>query len=142
MPSRPVDNQPWYSGGLRFQCTGCGGCCTGAPGYVWVTKAEIQALVAALGMDAADFEAQFVRLVGSRRSLREEANGNCVLLDSQTRRCRVYAVRPRQCQTWPFWPSNLRTPKAWEEMARDCPGANAGRLVPLPKIQSQLDAMR
>ena len=29
--------------GLRFECTQCGDCCTGAPGYVWVNKAEISA---------------------------------------------------------------------------------------------------
>ena len=34
---------PWYKDGLRFQCTGCGDCCTGGPGYVWVNQAEIDA---------------------------------------------------------------------------------------------------
>ena len=30
----------WYHLGLRFQCTGCGDCCTGAPGYVWINNAS------------------------------------------------------------------------------------------------------
>ena len=42
-------NEPWYSDGLKFDCTGCGDCCTGDPGYVWVSRAEIEALAAALG---------------------------------------------------------------------------------------------
>ena len=33
--------QPWYKDGLGFQCTQCGDCCTGAPGYVWINAAEI-----------------------------------------------------------------------------------------------------
>ena len=40
-----------------FQCTGCGDCCTGAPGFVWVNKEDIAALAADVGMDA-EFEAQ------------------------------------------------------------------------------------
>ncbi len=39
-----MNPHPWYQFGLRFQCTGCGDCCTGAPGYVWINKAEIKAM--------------------------------------------------------------------------------------------------
>ena len=35
------DQEPWYKEGLRFKCTECGKCCTGAPGYVWVNKEEV-----------------------------------------------------------------------------------------------------
>ncbi|MCH7752933.1 MAG: YkgJ family cysteine cluster protein, partial [Planctomycetes bacterium] len=42
------NGQPWYQDGLRFKCTGCGNCCTGSPGYVWVNQAEINALAAHL----------------------------------------------------------------------------------------------
>ena len=45
-------NEPWYRDGLKFACTGCGDCCTGEPGYVWVNKAEIETLAAAVGLDA------------------------------------------------------------------------------------------
>ena len=31
----------WYVGGLKFQCTHCGDCCTGDAGYVWVNEEEI-----------------------------------------------------------------------------------------------------
>ena len=36
----------WYSKGLRFECSQCGDCCTGAEGYVWVNQAEIDAMAA------------------------------------------------------------------------------------------------
>ena len=35
---------PWFKDGLRFECTQCGDCCTGSPGYVWVNDEEISAL--------------------------------------------------------------------------------------------------
>ena len=116
-----IDN-PWYQDGLKFKCTACGDCCTGAPGYVWVNKQEIEALAARLEMDSEAFERKYVRLVGIRRALLEYTNGDCVFFDNQTRKCKVYDLRPRQCRTWPFWESNLRTPETWAETCEVCPG--------------------
>ena len=42
-------DEPWYQDGLRFQCTRCGACCTGAPGYVWVNDEELVAIAAHRG---------------------------------------------------------------------------------------------
>ena len=37
--------QPWYAGGLAFECTQCGQCCAGPnEGYVWVNDAEVARL--------------------------------------------------------------------------------------------------
>jgi len=137
-----MNDKPWYHEGVRFQCTGCGRCCTGEPGYVYVTKAEIKALAAALGMEVAEFEAAFVRPVGRRKSLVEHANGDCVFYDSLSRRCRVYPLRPRQCRTWPFWASNLRSAEAWERTCRVCPGSGRGPLVSLAEIEAQMSVIR
>ena len=126
----------WYKEGLKFSCTGCGCCCDGEPGYVWVDKAEIKAMAEVLGCNVEEFERQFVRAVGIRKSLVERANGDCVLLDADTRKCRVYEVRPRQCRTWPFWPSNLASPADWSEAAERCPGCNQGRLYSADEIRS------
>ncbi len=131
------DGRPWYHAGLRFQCTGCGDCCTGAPGYVWVNQAEIEAIAAKVGMDVEAFESTYVRQIGIRRSLREFPNGDCVFFDTETRKCQVYDARPRQCRTWPFWDSNLKSPQAWKETCRDCPGAGTGPLYQLEAIESQ-----
>ena len=59
----------WYSKGLRFQCSECGDCCTGAPGYVWVNKAEIAELARLLGESIEDFEQKYTRQIGIRKSL-------------------------------------------------------------------------
>jgi Fe-S-cluster containining protein len=134
--------EPWYADGLRFECTQCGDCCSGAEGYVWVNQEEIDALAAVKGMTAEAFERDFVHRVGVRRSLNERAGGDCVLLDPGTRRCTAYEARPRQCRTWPFWRSNLASPAAWEEAARACPGCNRGDIVPLERIIEQASRIR
>ena len=132
-----ISKEAWYSDGLRFECTQCGDCCSGSEGYVWVNQEEIDGMANRIGMDSAAFEERFVKRVGVRRSLKERPGGDCVLLDPQTRKCTAYEERPRQCKTWPFWQSNIRTPEAWAEAAQACPGCNKGDLVPLEQIVEQ-----
>ena len=128
---------PWYRDGLRFTCTQCGDCCTGAPGHVWITNEEIAAMAAVLGMEEAAFEDAYVRQVGARKSLTERTGGDCVLLDATSRHCTVYSARPRQCRTWPFWDSNLKTPADWRQTCEVCPGSGQGTLHSLDEIESQ-----
>jgi Fe-S-cluster containining protein len=128
---------PWFQDGLRFECTQCGDCCTGAPGYVWVTNEEIAALAANLGMKVHEFEASYVRRVGSRKSLIELANGDCILFDAKTRKCKVYNGRPRQCRTWPFWDSNIATPSAWKKTCAVCPGSGQGKVYSVEDVLAQ-----
>lgn len=134
--SSPND-QPWYKNGLQFKCTGCGDCCTGDPGFVWVNKAEVAALATEVGLDVKTFESRYVRSIGVRKSLKEYKNGDCVFFDGQTRKCKVYDARPRQCRTWPFWDSNIRSPKSWAETCEACPGSGTGQLYQLEEIQQQ-----
>jgi len=136
------DSQPWYKDGLQFKCTGCGDCCTGAPGYVWVNKDDIAALAAEVGLEVTEFEARYVRQVGVRKSLIEHENYDCVFFDGKTRKCGVYAARPRQCRTWPFWDSNIRTPGAWEATCQVCPGSGTGPLYQLAAIEKQAAVIR
>ena len=131
----------WYQGGLRFRCTRCGNCCTGAPGYVWVNDEELAALAELRGEPLADVTALYTRPVGRRRTLREKANGDCVFYDRQAG-CTVYAVRPRQCRTWPFWESNTATPAAWAETCAVCPGAGQGDLIPAEEITRRVKDIR
>lgn len=135
-------SQPWYKDGLRFGCKQCGGCCGGAPGYVWVTNEEIDAMADELSMSAADFVAAFVRLIhGKKKSLTERPNGDCVLLDLKKRKCLVYKSRPTQCRTWPFWDSNLDRPGSWKRAAKNCKGCDnpQGKLYSLEEIERERD---
>jgi len=44
------------------------------------------------------------------------------LVDGRETACSIYAARPEQCRSWPFWPELLRSPQALREAARLCPG--------------------
>lgn len=125
----------WYANGLRFQCTQCGRCCTGSPGYVWVDDAEILAIAEHLDRPVGEVRLMHTRLARGRVSLREHANGDCIYLDPQTRLCRVYEVRPKQCRTWPFWNSNVASPEAWEQTKQVCPGAGQGAFVSAEEVK-------
>jgi|SRR5271170_7886190 len=133
--------EPWYQDGLRFRCTRCGNCCTGAPGVVWVNDDEIAAIAAHRGESPQETSAVFTRLVGRQRSLRERANGDCVFYDRQ-QGCTIYPVRPRQCRTWPFWESNVATPDDWQRTCEFCPGSGQGELIPVEEITRRLNVIR
>ncbi len=138
---KPRD-EPWYRDGLHFKCTQCGNCCTGAPGVVWVTEQELQNIADYLGVGVGEVRVQHTRLIGRRVSLTEYANGDCTFFDPQTRRCKVYPVRPTQCQTWPFWPSNISSSEEWEEVKSVCPGSGQGNFYSLEEIEHQARRMK
>lgn len=53
--------------------------------------------------------------------------------------CGIYAVRPMQCRTWPFWNMNLRSVEAWGRAAAGCPGMcdGEGRVYSLGEIEER-----
>lgn len=114
----------WYEDGLKFECTQCGHCCTGAPGYVWLSIEEIYRIAEFLGLRERDFVKQYVRKVDQRLSLVELPNGNCIFYENG---CKIYPVRPSQCRTFPFWKNIVATPANWERASSDCPGMNSGK---------------
>jgi Fe-S-cluster containining protein len=85
----------------RFECTGCGECCRWS-GAVLLTDDDILSMAAHLEMSEADFIAQHTRLAPNRKQLAllDQENGSCEFLEGD--RCRVYAVRPKQCSSFPF----------------------------------------
>ena len=132
---------PWYQEGLRFRCTQCGHCCTGAPGYVWIDDDELNAIAEFQGVPLTQARELYSRQVGTERSLRERSNGDCIFYDQKTG-CTIYPVRPRQCRTWPFWESNVKTPEDWEETCHKCPGSGQGDLIPADEITHRLKVIK
>lgn len=126
------NNQLWYADGLRFECTRCGNCCTGPPGYVWFDEEEATAMAGALGITEAAFRQRYAKKTLGRWTLRDHrtARGHdCVFLrfDAEGKSmCSIYSVRPKQCRTWPFWPENLTSEADYLDAARRCPGMQAG----------------
>jgi len=129
----------WFSKGLRFTCTECGKCCTGAPGYVWITESEIEQISQYLGMTQDAFRKHYVRKVGDRFSLVEDPQTfSCPFL--KDKRCSIYPTRPKQCQTFPWWLQNLRSEKAFKEAGKICEGINHpdGKLYSSDEIMQTL----
>jgi Fe-S-cluster containining protein len=137
----PDSEPPWYQDGLEFECTRCGACCTGAPGFVWVNAEEIARLAEFRGESIEQFSKKYVRRVGNRYSLTERPGGDCVFWDRKSG-CTVYPARPIQCQTWPFWPENIATAEAWEHVTRVCPGSGHGRWFSLEEIEAAASKVR
>jgi Fe-S-cluster containining protein len=123
----------WYADGLRFGCTRCRQCCTGEPGYVWLTRVEMDRIATFLDMALEEFSRRYCRRVFLSISLRERENGDCVLLGPDG--CSVYPVRPSQCRTFPFWKSNLGSRRRWEAAGQRCPGVDRGRLYTVDEIE-------
>lgn len=137
---------PWYADGLSFTCTQCGNCCTGAPGYVWISDEEVHRLADFLKQPWREVVRKYCRRIDGKLSLKERRNHraqyDCVFLeDSDGRRgCSVYPVRPLQCRTWPFWDGNLASKRAWSRAGETCPGLNKGRKYTRAQIERLRDA--
>ena len=123
---------PTHERGLRFSCTRCGNCCTGPSGFVHFTDDEAADMAGTLGISVDDFHERFTRDTPVGRSLTERFGPHgydCVFLrrdDEGKALCAVYESRPGQCRSWPFWRSNLRSRRAWDDAARGCPGMDSG----------------
>ena len=137
----------WYEDGLRFSCTQCGNCCTGAPGAVWFNDDEGRAMAKKLDITVEQFYKHYTRKIGTKWSLTEnviDGKFDCVFLDRTTAlpSCTLYEARPSQCRTWPFWSENIRSKSAWERAKKKtpCPGMDSGKLIPASEIRIQRDA--
>jgi Fe-S-cluster containining protein len=124
----------WYKDGLKFECTQCGHCCTGAPGYVWITLSDVYRIAEFLGISDREFLRRYVRRVHQGWSLIEMPDGDCVFYNHG---CSIYPVRPAQCRTFPFWKENIERPGNWDRAAVDCPGMNQGRTF----TEEEIDAL-
>jgi Fe-S-cluster containining protein len=133
---------PWYEEGLEFECTGCSKCCQ-VDGDVWLAPEEVTSIANYLQKTDEDdiiasidaFRKKYVRAElspadddgddgdedpslqsqsSSWMCLKRTKEGACTFLDPSGK-CSIYDVRPVQCSTYPFWPSLLEDPEAWEE---------------------------
>lgn len=129
---------PWYAEGLAFTCRpDCGRCCTRHDeyDYVYLGRADVARLAAHFELTIAEFKARHTKKDDGHVVLRMDGPA-CPYLDGS--RCSVYAARPEQCRTFPFWPENLRSRSGWEALASFCPGVGVGDRVPLYTIREQL----
>ena len=105
--------KPWYEEGLRFKCTGCGECCTGSPGYVWVSPTEAEAIAKRLGIPVEEFIKKYTRRVGDRLSLTERLrNKKYDSSSSKASAARSTRIAPPSAAPTPGGRRTSKTPKA------------------------------
>jgi Fe-S-cluster containining protein len=121
----------FFDDGIRFACQYCGACCTGEPGVVRINDQEIAETADHLGMSVSATIAAFIYPYENGHRIMETRDGRCLFFDNG---CRIYPVRPRQCRTFPFWFTNLRTEARWNKIRSQCPGIGIGRLYAKAEI--------
>lgn len=118
-------------GGLRFECQRCMACCSGAPGYVWLSGRDLAGLADAFGLERDEFIRRYCVEVdtgeGWALSLSETEDYRCILLGENG--CLAYGARPVQCRTYPYWDSVLESEESWKRESGNCPGIGKGRLA-------------
>lgn len=135
------DKMAWYSSGLKFTCKLCGHCCSGEPGYVFLSKDEIEHISSYLGLAEEEFLNKYTRLIDRGTyydiSLKEREDYSCIFLSDKG--CKIYPVKPLQCSTYPFWDYLLSDKALFYAEKEACPGIGEGELHSEKEIREQLD---
>jgi Fe-S-cluster containining protein len=135
--------QAWFEhkGGLSFECTACGKCCTGSGGKVWVNGAEREEIAQFFSLSGKDRQESdylvqennnkwSIQMIPHDTSSKNSVTGTqedekeekCIFLTNDNK-CSIYKARPTQCQTFPFWPAIVASEHDWETTARSqCEG--------------------
>ncbi|WP_407426538.1 YkgJ family cysteine cluster protein [Treponema sp.] len=119
-------NDKFYKNGLYFGCQRCSFCCGHSPGFVYLSKRDLDSLINYLKMPVKEFVEVYCRWADYYHgeqvlALREKKNYDCILWENG---CSCYEARPIQCSTYPFWSWMIEDKKTWEECSKDCPGIN------------------
>ena len=125
-------------GGLRFECTQCGACCTnrGEYAYVYVEPDEVRVLAKLLGRSEGDFRSEYTFVDEYGWTQLAFRSDHCVFLRGN--RCSVYAARPTQCRTFPFWRS-LVSGGEWTPEAQElCEGVGRGRSYDPVEVEERM----
>lgn len=130
----------FYAQGLRFTCVRCSRCCRHEPGFVFLSEQDLRRLARATHLARETCVQEYCREVEiggvKRLSLKEKPNYDCIFWVEAG--CEVYAHRPIQCRSFPFWSSNLISRATWEEVGQMCPGTDKGALHSRDEIDDWL----
>jgi len=132
-----------FSKGMRFQCQGSSNCCVsrGSYGFVYLSKKDIIRLAKHIDLSTKDYINLYCDKTDGFIHFKERRkNGECQFLEKK--RCSIYATRPTQCRTWPFWGENMKT-KMWnDEIKSFCPGIGKGKVIQSSKINKYINKDR
>ena len=126
--------------GLRFECTGCGGCCTarGEYAHVYLNPDEAGELADHLHISVKEFRKRYTFKDEYGYTQLRFDDSTCVFLERGTKRCTVYGARPTQCRTFPFWRDLIADGK-WTPEARElCEGIGRGPTHRLTDVEARM----
>jgi len=130
-----MNDDRWYRDGLRFECASCGACCRTHDdyAYVYLSNFDVVSIAAYRQQKPVDFLNENCETDDTGWAHLTMTEGDCNFLEGGNR-CAVYPVRPKQCETWPFWTENLEE-DVWNGPVKDtCPGVGKGRLYTADEI--------
>ena len=134
----------FYENGLRFQCTRCSKCCRLTPGFVFLSADDLKGIAGIIKLSTEEVVSRYCRVINiggfKRLSLIEKSNYDCIFWEDTG--CRIYAGRPLQCRSYPFWQSNLESIEAWENVSAKCPGTGKGKKHNRKTIEYWLEMRR
>lgn len=112
---------------FEFSCNRCNRCCR-CSGTVYFSREDLENITTFLRLGRS--EKTFLK----KRLFRDFQNGYyaynsskaCYFLD-EDQGCRIYPVRPLQCRTYPFWPSNFETGADYRALKKECEGVGHSR---------------
>lgn len=148
-PSRYNFNSPtkrrdmWHQkkGLIRFECTGCGMCCTGTndSNYIEVSPDEQEDIRHYLKLSRQWFRRRYlVKIAEEMEGLTITENNHCIFLKNNA--CSIYPVRPQQCRTYPFWPEIVQSRASWNREKKLCEGIDRGKNLQQNSVRRLIQA--
>lgn len=128
-----------------FLVFGSGKCCTGASGFIFITKDDVLNISKKLEMEPEKFMKKYARWVPNLKkwSLIEKSLGedfHCFFL-SNGKTCDIYDVRPTQCKTYPYWPGVMKSEESWRDESIGCEGMRVPE-APLNSVEKILSTLK
>lgn len=126
--------KPFYKrADLRFECQGCGHCCTTWYGDVFLREEDIDRISKRLEMDRESFEKQYVsRDSRGKLIVKLLPNAYCPFYSDG---CTIHEFKPLTCMSWPFWDNVTDTERSWRKAEQRCPGMGKGRPYKAEEIE-------
>lgn len=130
----------WEKEPLRFECQpDCFKCCE-KPGLVYFDRNDVKNVSRFLKCTPEEFKASHLTQDEGHWVLEVEGNAPCPFLT--TKGCGIHEVKPKQCQTYPFWKENLNHKNTWHLVGGFCPGIDKGPMVMVESIKEMLKKFR
>ena len=73
-------------------------------------------------LDYSEFKDKYLNTYQRKLILKERPEGGCIFSREKNGLCPIYAVRPEQCRTYPYW-DVVRVDEDWlRKESQECPG--------------------